>query len=280
MADEIITNAAPAATVTPEVSAPVAAPVETVSAPEPSQVETKVETVLEPTILGAEDAPKIEEKTAEVKPETKVETPEVKTEAQVETKPEIKTEEKPVETKVEEVKAEEKPAELPAFEWQFPDDVTVDKERISEVNKLFGEFALSAKVDPKLVQGLGQQLMERHTSEIKKVAQIVAESYDKVWKDQTKAWRDAFIADPEIGGNKRDTTVTAAKEFILRHGGTPEQQTELRTILQKTGLGNHPALIRTFAKANLSMAEPRSLPADTPPTPPTKLKNKMYGSKK
>lgn len=273
MADEVVTQAAPpAATPTPEASAPAVAPVESVSSSTTAaSSEVKSETTAAPileTVLGSDDAPKIEEKPTEVKP--------------VETKTEVKPEEKPVDSeKPVEIKQEEKPAELPVFEWKLPEGVTVEKERITEFNKELGEFAITSKVDAKTAQEFGQKLINRHISEVQSIAEKVAQAYSKVWQDQTKNWYDEFVKDPEIGGNRRDTTVNAAREFIRRHGGTEKQQTDLKSWLKTSGVGNHPGLIRIFANANLALAEPKPVKAETPVSQEkSSLKTKMYGRKK
>ena len=277
MADEQVTPAVPAATPTPapETSAPaVSSPAPETSAASVVPTEVKVDPV-QATILGADEAPA----QPEVKPAEPA--PEVKPEVAPEVKPEVAPEVKPAEgEKPVEAQAEVKPVELPKFEWKLPEGVTVDQERIGEFNKEFGEFLVSNKLDAKLGQEFGQKLLNRHISEIQSVAEKVAQAYNKVWTDQTKNWYDQFVKDPEIGGNRRDTTVTAAREFITRHGGTPEQQAAIRTLMKTTGVGNHPALIRLFANANTKMGEPKPLTAQAPPAQKMTLKQKMYGDKK
>lgn len=278
MADEITPSAVtPAATPTPEASAPAAAPVETSSSVTAASQDVKPETPAAPiaeTVLGSDEAPKTEDKPVEVKPD-------VAPAPVPEAKPEVKPEEKPAEgEKPVEAKIEEKPVELPAYEWKFPEGVQVDQERMSIVNKVFGEMERDGKVSHEVVQKYGQQLADFHVAEIQSVAQKVASAYDKVWKDQTKGWYDEFVKDPEIGGNRQNTTTNAARDFIRRHGGTQEQQTEIRTILEKTGLGNHKALIRLLANANLAIGEGRPLKAEAPPATSKNMKQKMYGVKK
>lgn len=278
MADEVIPLTVPAVTPPPEVSAPAAAPVVSTTSPAPAPTqevtpETPAAPIIE-SVLGTDDAPKPEDKPAEVKPVEP--TPEVKPEVT----PEAPAEQKPVEGE-KPVEAKVEAPVFPAYEWQFPEGIKADPERLSEFNKELGEFALTSKVDGKLVQELGQKLINRHITEIQAVAEKVAQAYNKVWTDQTKNWYDEFVKDPEIGGNKRDTTVNAAREFIRRHGGTDEQKTALRTFLKTSGVGNHPGLIRLLANANLALAEPRPLRAEAPaPQGKQSLKTKMYGEKK
>lgn len=278
MADEQITPVAPAAPLTPAPQASAPAVSSPVSEASGVASESKIDPV-QVTVLGAEDAPvqpevKPSEPVPEVKPET---APEIKPEIS----PEVKPEAKPAEgEKPSEVKAEEKPAELPKFDWKLPEGVTADQERIGEFNKELGEFLVTNKLDSKLGQEFGQKLLNRHISEIQSVAEKVAQAYNKVWTDQTKKWYDDFVKDPEIGGNRRDTTTDAAKQFMRSHGGTQEQQESLKNVLRVTGLGNHPDLIRLLANANIKKGEPKPLKAEAPPAQKMTLKQKMYGDKK
>jgi hypothetical protein len=66
-------------------------------------------------------------------------------------------------------------------------------------------------------------------------------------------WRQNFVNDPEIGGNRQETTVREAGEFIKMYGGSKEQRKELAGLLDQTGVGNHPALIRLLSNAHRSL---------------------------
>lgn len=293
MADEIVTSAAPTAAQPSVESAAPAALAEKVVATAP---EVKVAAPIEPTILGFDDVTEKPEEKKEV--DAPVLEPEKKPDADTEVKtdtPDSKPTEKPVDTekkiddgaekqpeaeKKEESSQSDEPAPLPSFEpWQFPEGITVDEARVAEINKMFGEFERDAKVEHSVLQKFGQQIIDRHVSEVTAVAEKIKEAYDQAWKDQTKNWREQFIKDPEIGGNRQETSTAAAREFIRRHGGTPEQQAEIRTVMQTTGLGNHPAFIRLFAKANVNLAEPTLVPAGKPPAQPQSRKQKFYGKK-
>lgn len=289
MAEENATPAVSAAPVTaaPAQSQPAVVATEASPSISTTQAEVSSTPVSETTVLGA-DAP------AEIAPLAEPPSPEVPAETPAEPAKDQPVVDKPTEAKQvdgadkpqpevkdkEESSQSDEPAPLPSFEWQFPEDVTVDQEKVKEVNELFGKFAVENKLEAGLVQQLGQKLIDRHSAEIKKVATLVADAYEKTWRDQTKNWRESFEKDPEIGGKRQNTTVEAAKEFIRRHGGTPEQQTEIRTIMDKTGLGNHPALIRLFAKATVAMREPKAVPATSPPPQGNKSRTqKFYGKK-
>lgn len=271
MTDEQAISSAPEVA-SPVVSAPVeAASVQSpvVEAPVSAPVEAKTEA--EPAIV-AESAPQVAET---VLGKTDAAVTEVKTESA-----QVSAETQPEGEKKEEVSQSDEPAPLPSYEpWKFPENTSVDEAQIAEVNRMFGEFEQMTKADHALVQKFGQQMIDRHIAGIQSAVDQLTAAYQKAWKDQTQQWHDAFIKDPEIGGQKKDVSAAAANEFIRRHGGTYEQQTELRNILEKTGLGNHPSIIRTFAKATANLAEGKIVPAGMPPAAPSTRKTRFYGKK-
>jgi hypothetical protein len=58
------------------------------------------------------------------------------------------------------------------------------------------------------------------------------------------AWEAAARLDREIGGDRLERTIADARDFIDRHG-TPE----LTALLDETGLGSHPEVLRALARA-------------------------------
>ena len=71
-------------------------------------------------------------------------------------------------------------------------------------------------------------------------------------------WADDAKADKEIGGDKWDGTVKSAQRAINTLG-TPA----LKEYLQASGGGNHPELIRVFAKVG-GLIKEDSPPSDGP----------------
>ena len=86
------------------------------------------------------------------------------------------------------------------------------------------------------------------------------------------------MGDPEIGGNRWQTTVDSATNFIRTHGGTEAQQAEFHKIMDESGLGNHPAMIRILARAGAAMSEGRPLAAQAPAVALSKTQ-KLYGGR-
>lgn len=180
-------------------------------------------------------------------------------------------------------KTESKPeqqATTPTYDdFTFPDGTSISKENIEGFTKLLGEFETTSKANHTEVQKLGQALLERHVTELNKATeQLTAklkEDSEAAHKIQIQEWEKAFKADPDIGGNRQDTTISAANEFIATHAGNAEQQKEFRAILEKSGLGSHPVMIRVLAKAMDSSSNLRE-GSPIPATMPAGVKDKIH----
>lgn len=254
----------------------------------PSSVATPETSGVEPAAsVDASSATPIPEVKTEAVPEVvKAETPEAKVESTaLGAKPEEKKPEEPKKVeaaKTDDAKPEEVKSEaLPTFEWKFPEGVTVDKEQMGAVNKVFGELEREAKVPHEVMEKYGQQLADFHVSQINEVAKRIADNYAKTWNDNAQKMMSEFESDPEIGGNRRDTTLSAARAAIKRFGGNEDQQQELRQFFDQTKTGNFKGLIRLLANINTGLREPTAVPATKAvPESPKGLKQKMYGVKR
>lgn len=65
-----------------------------------------------------------------------------------------------------------------------------------------------------------------------------------------KGWDDARVADKEVGGAEAGAKLAVAVK-ALDTFGTPE----LRKLLDETGIGNHPEIVRAFYRAGQAIAE-------------------------
>ena len=170
---------------------------------------------------------------------------------------------------------------LPAFEaFTLPEGFKADPEKLAGLQKELGEFELLTKAPHEEVQKLAQRMVDRHVAElqdtVKRIGEASRESVDKT----VKGWREEFLADPQWGGNNRDTTVNAAADFIRTFGGPPERQQQIFNFLDKTGLGDHVLLLSLFAAAQQVKGEGGMLAATT--AVPDKKSNveKLYGGQR
>lgn len=127
----------------------------------------------------------------------------------------------------------QKPADI-VYDFKMPDGMELDAE-IGETLKEFAkEKNLSAEEAQKLVD-LGVKMREKEAA----AYQI----------EQTK-WVEQIKADPEMGGAQLEANVAVAKKAVEAFG-TPE----LKQLLDSTGFGNHPEVVRTFYKIGKAISE-------------------------
>lgn len=181
------------------------------------------------------------------------------------------------ETKKEDGSQSADPAPLPTFEaFKLPDGMTVDGGKLGEFTKELAEFETRTKADHASMQEFGQKLMDRHVAEVQGTVERLNDYYKSAFEKQRNDWKEAFEKDSEIGGNRAETSVNAALQFIRTHGGTEAHQAEFRALMDSTGVGNHPALIRILAKANAVLGEGKPLPGVKPPAAPQGKAQRRY----
>lgn len=181
-----------------------------------------------------------------------------------------------------EAKAPEEVAPLPepVFEpFTLPEDITVDAEKQKEFTALLADLEKTGKADHAALQEFGQKAVDFHVNETKRLLGDYQKSLETYWDKQKTDWKNSAMNDPEIGGNRFNTTLQNALSFIRTHGGTPEQQAEFKSLMNSSGLGNHPAMIRLLANAGLKMSEGKPLAAPQPVSSPKSKISTMYGSK-
>lgn len=75
---------------------------------------------------------------------------------------------------------------------------------------------------------------------------------------ERKAWLDTAKADEEIGGSKWDSSIVTAAKALDGLGLT--KGSAFRNLLDESGLGNHPEMIRAFVKVGNAISEDSNFP--------------------
>ncbi len=134
-------------------------------------------------------------------------------------------------TKTEEVKsgAPEK------YEFKAPDGRNFDNEVMHAYSEVARELNLSQESAQKMLDRIGPKMAEQQIKDIQSVK---------------TGWLDSSRVDKEFGGDNINTNMSTAKR-ALDTFGTPE----LKNLLNETGLGNHPEVIRFFFRAGKSISE-------------------------
>lgn len=173
-------------------------------------------------------------------------------------------------TKVDDVKAEdvlfkdEKTTEVKTPEAKAETEGTGQEEKVDEKSPEVVED------DFKLEVTAESGLKAEDAESVKKFAKennLTKDAAQKILNDKAQAivdfkksqqddfnkkkveWLEHAKADKEIGGEQLNQSVTMANRFLDEYA--PK---ELRQVLDDTGLGNHPLLIKTFARAQKKMS--------------------------
>lgn len=131
-------------------------------------------------------------------------------------------------------------ADSPSF--KLPDDFKTDPALIAEYGKTFGELNIDAAGQQKLADVWAKTTR----------AQVAADraASDAAWQKEQSELKAAAQADPEIGGDKWKPSVMAAQKALLKFGSP-----KLNALLDSSGLGNHPEVIRLLSKMGAGIAE-------------------------
>jgi len=153
-------------------------------------------------------------------------------------------------------KTEEVPAGAPEkYEFQLPEGLTMDTTMLSNFETEFKSLNLTNEQAQKLVSIYATQKQSEVTQ-----AKTQLET-------QHSEWVSAIKTDPEIGGKNLETTTKHAQAAVARYA-TPE----LKALLNQTGLGSHPELVKVFAKIGKSMSETPIVIGSQPSAPDNKAR--------
>jgi hypothetical protein len=167
--------------------------------------------------------------------------------------------------KVDGVKADDKtdankPAGAPEkYDFKAPEGQSFDANVLAQFEEVAREINLP--------QAEAQKMLD-------KIAPALAQKQADIIKAAQEEWVASTKADKEIGGDKLDANLSVAKK-ALDTFGTPA----LRDLLNESGLGNHPEIIRAFYKAGMAISEDSFVPGGSKPAGNSdqSLASKLYG---
>ena len=150
------------------------------------------------------------------------------------------------------------------YEIKLPDGSPLDPAIVQEVETY-------AKAN-KLTNEQAQAVLNRDSAT---VANFIKSGQEKLKSDAGKFVTE-LKADPEIGGENFTRSVEVAKR-VVDSFATPK----LKQILNETGLGNHPEIVRVFAKIGLNMSEDRFVQAGSATVKTERsAADRLFGNKK
>ncbi|WP_315361262.1 hypothetical protein [Neisseria bacilliformis] len=129
----------------------------------------------------------------------------------------------------------EKPAVPEQYEFKPPEGVEFDEATIG----VYAEAAREA--------GLSQEAAD---IVLNKIAPHLAQQQAARLAEARNDWARQSRADAEFGGGKLDENLAVAKKAVEALASP-----ELKTLLEQSGLGNHPEIIRLFYRAGRSLSQ-------------------------
>jgi hypothetical protein len=157
----------------------------------------------------------------------------------------------------------EKPGDKPAgapekYELALPEGMTLDEATFAAAEPVLRELGLN-------------------NEQATKLATVIAEvraSEAEAFVQQVQEWGKATQADPEIGGRALEATLTEGRKALAKHGSP-----ELRALLDSTGLGNHPEVVRFFARVGKTIPAEDSVVTGERSGGAKSMAERLYGNK-
>ena len=151
------------------------------------------------------------------------------------------------------------------YEFKAPEGTSLDEAVIAEYSTVAKELGLSQEAAQKVIDKLAPKIAERTTA-------ANTEAFN--------AFKDGLATqakvDKEFGGEKFNENLAVANKALEAYG-TPE----LRKLLDASGLGNHPEIIRAFLKVGKTISEDKFVPGGLQPTKGEKsAANALYPNQK
>lgn len=134
--------------------------------------------------------------------------------------------------------ADTKPAGAPEkYEFKPYEGREFDPEVVNAFSGIAKELNLTQEAAQKVLDTMAPKMAERQMAQMEAIR---------------SQWTEASKSDREFGGDKITENLAVAKK-ALDSFGTPE----LRTLLNESGLGNHPEVIRFMFRAGRAISEDR-----------------------
>jgi hypothetical protein len=203
--------------------------------------------------------------------------------AKPEAKPDAKAEVKPDATKPVEPPAPAKPeakaegeAPAPAKEalaetppartyenFKVPEGLKLDDARIKDFTSILDNAELSH-------QDRGQKLVDMFVDEATKLTAARDQHQRDVFDQLQNGWKEELRTDPQVGGNRLETSLGRAKWVVEQFGGDEKQVGSLLAQLSYTGMGNNVGLVRLLDNVAEMLSEGEIVPASPRPAKDTR----------
>lgn len=121
------------------------------------------------------------------------------------------------------------------YEFAAPEGQAFDAQVIAKFSETAKELNLTQEAAQKMLDSMGSVVRDRQMEQVEAIR---------------NEWTESSKSDKEFGGEKLNENLAVAKK-ALDSFGTPE----LRTLLNESGLGNNPEVIRFMFRAGKAISE-------------------------
>lgn len=147
------------------------------------------------------------------------------------------------------------------YELSLPENSLLNDESLSKLSETAKELGLSNEQAQKLVESQNDAVSNYQ------------QQAEQNWKQQIDSWSDAVKNDKEMGGDNFDQTITHAQAAIEKFAPP-----EFKDALNESGYGNHPELVRTFARIGKWIGEDNPVGAQSSNGGERRVADKLYGN--
>lgn len=143
------------------------------------------------------------------------------------------------------------------YEFKHPEEgAEFNPKVIAKFSEVAGKYQVSQEAAQEIMASMSQTLNE-----------VQAEALTALRGE----WREQVTADKEFGGDKLNESLATAKKALTQFGGD-----EMLQLLESTGFGDHPAVVRTFAKIGKAISEDSFVAAGQRASAPATPAKTMY----
>lgn len=166
--------------------------------------------------------------------------------------------------------AKEAPAEtppaLPVYEApKLPEGQKLDEKLLGAFDKKVGEFELAHKVDHAAMQAFRQEVINDYIAEVGRIGEQVSQHQRDVWNRLNETRINELKADPQLGGNRIETTLGNAKYALETFGGLTKPETqELLAIMDNGGVSNSRLMVKFLHNLYERFREPEPVTPNNP----------------
>lgn len=149
-------------------------------------------------------------------------------------------------------KPEAAPEKYEAF--TLPEGMGLDEEAMAKATPVLRELGLD--------QEKAQKLVSLYADMTKATVDGIQTQQQSAHKQLTTEWAAKVKAHPEFGGDKLPQSKAAAIAAINALSGSPQEASELRSMLSEWGIGNNPLLFALLVRAGSKLSEDTLVIAD------------------